>query len=406
MHRSRQCKYHDVAASFSFARGTAKNILPLRILRTSQYNLPRFVYALVAASLLATNASAQSTSAPVLPELVQLNSSAIKPEGGFSGVVGAAFLPNGTIVVADAGRRSIHRFDTSGKYLGSTGREGQGPGEFVDLLSMGACSDGTLLAFDFALNRISMFDIKGVYVRAITPPQWFSIGSVLSCDSTANVVTFQDQPQTRPRQRGAVQRYPAVVTTGSLFRNEIDTLAVLSGTDYYIGGQVPAFVDLPLGARALASSSGGMVAVGVTSEPHILVFRAGSRRADTLRVSSVVRSATSNDWQKAVRDRLDREPLQEVRQRLQAALSEAKSPRNLPLFTDLFVDGFNGTVWVRSYSREKYAEWRRLGTAPQGSARFSLPANVEVFDISKSALLGLQRNDDGTEEVIVFGFKR
>ncbi len=98
--------------------------------------------------------------------------------------------------------------------------------------------------------------------------------------------------------------------------------------------------------------------------------------------------------------------MQEVRQRLQAVLTEAKSPRNLPLFTDLFVDGFTGTVWVRSYSREKYAEWRRLGTAPQGSARFSLPANVEVFDISRSALLGLQRNDDGTEEVIVFGFKR
>ncbi len=179
MHRSRQCKYHDVASSFSFARGTFKNILPLRILCTSKYNLPRFVYALVTACLLATNASAQSTSAPVLPELVRLNSSAIKPEEGFSGVVGAAFLPNGTIVVADAGRKSIHRFDTSGKYLGSTGREGKGPGEFDDLLSMRACSDGTLLAFDFALNRISMFDIKGAYVRAITPPRGEGTGIIV-----------------------------------------------------------------------------------------------------------------------------------------------------------------------------------------------------------------------------------
>ena len=182
-----------------------------------------------------------------LSEVARLDGTAIKPEEGFSGVVGAAFLQDESVVVADAGRKSIHRFDKSGRYLMSFGREGSGPGEFMDLLWLRVCIDGTILVFDPALNRISMLDRTGSYVKAVKPPAWFRLSTVLSCDGTDNVVTLHDRPCTRPKERGAVQRYPALIAKGNLFQHEFDTLVVLSGTDYYFG-KLPVYVDLPLGA--------------------------------------------------------------------------------------------------------------------------------------------------------------
>src|SRR5665647_1401627 len=99
----------------------------MQVDRRRLMSFQRFWSGLVAAALLATKVSSQPNTGP-LPASSRLNATAIKPEGGFSGVIGAAFLPNGTIIVGDAGRRSIHRFDANGRYLGSVGRQGQGPG--------------------------------------------------------------------------------------------------------------------------------------------------------------------------------------------------------------------------------------------------------------------------------------
>ena len=90
-----------------------------------------------AASILATSVAAQPAAAPHLKAKVTLKAEAILPEQGFSGVTGAALHPDGVIVVLYAGGRSIHRFDSTGKYLGSVGREGVGRGEFIFLYFKG-----------------------------------------------------------------------------------------------------------------------------------------------------------------------------------------------------------------------------------------------------------------------------
>ena len=67
-----------------------------------------------------------------------MKTDAIKPEEGFSGVAGAKVLPDGTILVDDAGRRSIHRLNNLGYCAGRNGRQGKGPGEFEEWTWVGA----------------------------------------------------------------------------------------------------------------------------------------------------------------------------------------------------------------------------------------------------------------------------
>ncbi|REL33500.1 6-bladed beta-propeller [Rhodohalobacter sp. SW132] len=64
---------------------------------------------------------------------------------------------NGGVYIADEDQSTIHRFDSSGNYIRSIGRDGEGPGEFRSLVQIN--TDGNLLyGLDRNLNRITTFD--------------------------------------------------------------------------------------------------------------------------------------------------------------------------------------------------------------------------------------------------------
>ena len=359
--------------------------------------------ALAAGLMLAASAVAQSAPA-LLPIVTRLRSADIKPEEGFSGVVGAAFLPNGSIVVGDAGRRAILRFDAVGRYVGSFGRQGKGPGEFEDLAWLGSCADGSVIAFDGA-NRVSTFDRAGRFVKVFVPPTWFIFDKLLSCADAESAVFLQDMPRSNPSLRGRAITYPAIVASAKWVAPSIDTLAVLSGTEYYFA-KARGFVDLPLGDRAMASAAGGLIAAGVSGSEKVLFLREDGGHVDTLRVAGARARVSDTDWQRAKTERLATEFNAETRLMLQGLLREAVAPTLLPLYDALLVDRFTSGVWARLYARTDRAEWRRLNPAPRARARFLLPTDVQVLGISRTQLLGLRRQADGTEELILYAFAR
>lgn len=64
---------------------------------------------------------------------------------------------NGGVYIADEDQSTIHRFDSSGNYIRSFGRDGEGPGEFRSLVQID--TDGNFLyGLDRNLNRITTFD--------------------------------------------------------------------------------------------------------------------------------------------------------------------------------------------------------------------------------------------------------
>lgn len=69
-------------------------------------------------------------------------------------VTDAAMLPNGGLVVADAGNHRVLQISSNGRIVGSVGREGAGPGEFRWIARIDAFHD-TILAYDTGLSRVS-----------------------------------------------------------------------------------------------------------------------------------------------------------------------------------------------------------------------------------------------------------
>ena len=70
---------------------------------------------------------------------------------------------DGTIFVNDVQVPVIRRYDSSGRYLGPVGREGQGPGEYGQVLGTKILPDGRLAAWDPRNIRVTLFTPDGEY---------------------------------------------------------------------------------------------------------------------------------------------------------------------------------------------------------------------------------------------------
>lgn len=86
----------------------------------------------------------------------------------FEGVQGLTVLPDGGVVVASYVSNTLRYFDGTGTYRRSVGREGKGPGEFNTIVAFSRYGD-TLAVMD--LDDVSQhFTLDGQYVRTDARP--------------------------------------------------------------------------------------------------------------------------------------------------------------------------------------------------------------------------------------------
>ncbi|MDE2762049.1 MAG: hypothetical protein OXQ94_11340 [Gemmatimonadota bacterium] len=79
----------------------------------------------------------------------------------FGNVSGAVRLENGSVVVADEQSREVRMYDVGGRHVWTSGREGEGPGEYRGLWLLRGCPGAAVTTFDWQLDRITELDSAG-----------------------------------------------------------------------------------------------------------------------------------------------------------------------------------------------------------------------------------------------------
>jgi hypothetical protein len=90
------------------------------------------------------------------------------PEYELYDVIGSLRLSDGRIVVASASRELTY-FSPEGRFLRKSGGKGGGPGEFTFLRRIYHGAADSLLALDWAADRVSLFDARGDFAYTSTP---------------------------------------------------------------------------------------------------------------------------------------------------------------------------------------------------------------------------------------------
>ena len=323
-------------------------------------------------------------------------------------VAGAVRLGD-RLVVADAGAHQLRFYDLAGKLLRTTGREGDGPGEFRHLAWAGPLPGDSVGAWDARLRRLSVysrdgdlgraaeFGIKGFFpaVQGV-----FADGSLLIASQTGGVRA--------PASGAGAWRDTAVFVRMSSTGEVRDTLGRFPGPEQYAS---------PAGARAAARTYG--LPFGRETFAAVHHDRAFVATGDGFEVTAYDQSGRS---QSRLRVRVDPRPVSsadvrayraEVLENLGAsdapewakALEAAPYPRQMPALAGLAASAV-GDVWVHEYhppgAPEGESRWAVFDAGWRPVAIVRGPARFQLFQIGPDWVLGRQVSANGVEHVLVY----
>lgn len=258
-------------------------------------------------------------------------------------------LDDGTVFVADEKPMEVMRFDPSGRYVGSVGREGEGPGEYRSAWL--TYRGDTLVVHDPSAARAGTFRISTntPLLQRPTTPRYFSrIG--LDGAGRAVVPVMLPPDSTKPPRRGFIRF--------SLDGTALDTAYLpehpKSDKRWLVreGKVVRMEMLVPLQPQdmSVADPVGGFV-VGWSGEYQLRATRNGQ---DTTMLFSRPRpsgSVSAAEKQAIVDERINANKQYTPEPVLRASLLTSAIPDERPAFDQIAVDR-SGRRWVRLSSSD------------------------------------------------------
>jgi hypothetical protein len=368
----------------------------------------RTLTAVVALSIAASLLTAQRLQVSDTPEIV-LGADATGSREMFGVVYGATRLPDGNILVADAGDFGLRVFSTSGRLVRQYGRKGQGPGELTALMQMLRCGD-TLITRERLSHKISVFTLDGRFIRS------FRFGSreahrppyrtTCSADATMLHLGWYDDAELR---QGLVR------STVPYWLSKLDSVpgAVIARRpgDEMQGRVVPGRMrgsSQPLiGRRSVAAITRDRIYIGSGDSYEIGVYDLAGKPLGTIRKMVTPVAVTAADVAAVKQRRLSLVSDKE-RPAYERELAEFEIARFIPPYESLVVDS-EGLVWVRDYPRatEQLARWSVFTSMGAANAEVQLPASLEVYEIGKDYVLGRYLDpDESVPQVRLYRLRR
>ncbi len=114
----------------------------------------------------------------------------------FGNVSGAVRLGDGGVVVADEQSRHVRMFDAVGEHVWTSGREGEGPGDYRGLWLLRGCPGAAVTVYDWRIKRITELDSDGsvVYTRTLRGADGPGPSGAPACSPGGDLV-FTDWPE-------------------------------------------------------------------------------------------------------------------------------------------------------------------------------------------------------------------
>ena len=321
-------------------------------------------------------------------------------------IIGAATLSDGVIAVGDNSLLKVFLFSKDGKPQASFGRRGAGPGEFQAMVWIGVCENNTLSVLDIGQQRINDVDAQGKMLgsRAARPATGFFPGHrpspyTVKCDRNGAQAMVGWPNEGLPAKEG-------------LHRGTVDVAIAKPGASFTRLGTFPG------GERFRYPTSDGPVTFGRTlsvavSKTRVFVGTADSFFVeifdlDGVKKGEIRRRAALKPFRAADRARYKEQRLAQLpagmnRERAAQSFDAMFIPDVLPPYTRFVVDDQN-RLWIEEGHApvESTREWwgfKDDGT-PVGSIR--VPAELELYEITSSTVLGKWTDEDGAESVRVY----
>ena len=341
-------------------------------------------------------------------------------------VVGAVLLPDSSLVVADKAAPNLSFLRPDGSLRARVGREGEGPGEYIDISRIGITDDGSLFAYDRALRRFTFLDREGGVIGVRRSGCTVATGEVVPLADVSGQA-FIGVLETRPDLPPGVQRGPLFLVACAGTEGSFDTLGEWAGKERYVTSN--QWIAVGFGRTALYDGRGDHTVVGTNDSLDLTLYE-GTDVRTRVRGGSSMRMVTSQEREEWTDLYLDMFP-EVVRADRRRRLEQSDVRDAYPAFGSIKVDA-GGRIWIGDYAKLSAEQrlWTVLGAdgMPIGSVRLpvfrpdwlqiregsitgralvewevTIPSPVhELLDIAGDRIVVLRKDELGREFVEVY----
>ncbi|WP_420449192.1 hypothetical protein [Candidatus Palauibacter sp.] len=320
----------------------------------------------------------------------------------------ATRLPDGRIVVANAGSAELRTFDETGTHLGTWGGEGEGPGEFGrgGPSGVGRWPGDSISASDTFARRFSVFDANGEHGRtsSLPDPYWRLIGVLPDGKLFVGTVSsFRPPDGEFPDGVARIElEYGLVEADGSAH----STLGTHPGAEWSANAENMSVRPHPFSRSPVYAVWGGLVVIGANDRYDIRAYATDGRLTRIVRRDHDARRPTRADLD-AYHARRYESLSGEERSAALGAVADMALTEAFPAFNTIRVDGLE-YLWVEEY-REP-GETGRVWTVfdPEGRVLGFLetPPGLRVFEIGADYILGAAYDEFQIEYVQLWPLDR
>ncbi len=297
-------------------------------------------------------------------------------------VAGAVFLPDSSLAVANKGSSQILVLDRRGNLLERTGRQGEGPGEYVDIAWIGVGTDGALTVFDDRLRRITFLDAQG----SVAGIQRVAVTEALVPLVGLHGGEFLAVVETRPFRPLGLQRAPLFLVVVDAEGAVVDTLGQWAGKQRYA---IPdRMIPVGFATTALYAGRGPHAVIATTDSLDVTLYEA-STLLTRIRGGHSSRQVIAREKEAWTELFLDLFP-EEVRPAQRRTLEQSTVRDTYPAFGALRVSA-DGAIWLGGYTGLDDAErnWTVLRRDGVPLGRLSLPVyRPELLKVRESGITG------------------
>lgn len=328
-------------------------------------------------------------------------------------VAAARFLPNGRLVVLQGGTE-LRFFDEMGALVSVAGREGEGPGEYLQATGLRGTVTGELAVWDASLGRLSMLSDSGAFVGserldmeavgirfpAILPIRPESRWHLVDENRLLLFLySFSDMPE-----EGS-SRPTVSYTTLTVDELEADTLGEYGGIEQTrvpgAGQRVVVSLD-PEDTHYAVAEATGHIYVGDGGREYIDRFSPAGVLDQRIELVGLDREPVPHliaESSARLLDQLERGGLENMG----GAVASLAAIEDAPTLRGLVTDD-RGSVWVR-WGQQPDATGVQYGVFDTqglfaGTAR--LPTHERVLDVSQGRVVVLHRSGLGVETLAIY----
>lgn len=319
-------------------------------------------------------------------------------------VTDALRLSDGRVVVANGGSADIRYYAADGTHLHTSGRRGDGPGEFQRPQRLIVLSPDSVLVID--RGRTTVLDAAGAYVRDFVPGGAGTRVSVVGRFDDGRLVGASTAIMNEESIASGLNRTDIAFLTLTSMGEVVDTIVSVAGSERTIrvegsGGQIESVMISapPFAKNTVYAATGDVLIVATQESPEVRVFGADGVLRRIIRTGTPMPAVTEEYLEAAFESQLEAMP-PEMREQMATRREEPHAGKVVPPFSAVEIDEA-GNLWLADYDDyiRTPGTWSVHDADGRLIARVRMPERFQVMHIGTDFVLGVERDELDVEHV-------